>query len=186
MSQSPSHPPYTSDEARARETFLALMWASSYPGRIYTLPDVHAFVVIGEALLDLETSYYTNDDQLAPLLARNGARRQSPERAAYHFYPTLTDADLPAISAAAVGEMLYPDRSATLIIGCSFDTDARFSLSGAGVNGTTAIQVGALSADFWELRESRRRYPLGWDIFLIDGARVLALPRSTTMIRENA
>jgi alpha-D-ribose 1-methylphosphonate 5-triphosphate synthase subunit PhnH len=184
MANAPTHPPYTLDEARTRETFLALMWASSYPGRLYALPDAPPFALIGETLLDLETSFYTADESLSTLWSRNGARRLPPERAAYHGYPTLSAADLPAIAAAAIGEMLYPDRAATLIIGgCAFEGGTGFALSGAGVNVTLDVQIGGVPDAFWQSRESRRRYPLGWDIFLTDGARVMALPRSTTMVR---
>ena len=89
-------PIYTADEARDRETFLALMWSLSYPGRIQALPGAantyDSFVHIGQALLDLESSFYTPDAALASALGATGARALPPTDAAYHFYPALTDA----------------------------------------------------------------------------------------------
>lgn len=178
-------PPYTPAEQRSRETFLALMHALSYPGRAYPLPDdAPPLPLIGEALLDLETSFYTPDNALADVLAANGARRLAPESAAYHVYPSLSDADWEAIEAAGVGTLLYPDHAATLIIGGSiFDHGDTQTWTGPGVNGLITVTI-ALPARFWAIREARRRYPLGWDAFLIsDDGRVIGLPRSTTITR---
>lgn len=38
MTQAITYPAYTAEEARCRETFLALMWALSYPGREHMIP----------------------------------------------------------------------------------------------------------------------------------------------------
>ncbi len=181
-----THPPYTPAEERTRETFLALMWALSYPGRVYTLPEGEPpYHLIGETLLDLETSVYTPDLALAGVLTRHGARQLPPETAAYHFYPTLTADACEPVRAASIGTLLYPDRAATLIIGAdlSAETGEPFTLTGAGINGEMTVHINGVHPDLWALRESRRRYPLGWDMFLIDGRRVMGLPRSTTITR---
>lgn len=173
-------PFYSPAEALARETFLALMWALSYPGRAQALPAVASdpFVAIAETLLDLETSYYTPDAALAAALARTGARALPADAAAYHFYPALPALEL--LKAASVGTMLYPDTAAALVIGCQFDAGVSARLSGPGIQGSAALRVD-LPAAFFELRAACMRYPLGWDVFLVDGARVIGLPR-TTMI----
>ncbi len=77
--------------------------------------------------------------------------------------------------------MLFPDRAATLLIGCQIGAGTPLTLSGPGVNGSVTLQVSGLSTAFWELRNRTRRYPLGWDIFLVDGAQVIGLPRSTAL-----
>jgi len=96
-------PIYSLEEARTRETFLALMWSISHPGRAYALPvDARAaFATIGETLLDLETSYYTPDFDLSGGFARLCARSLPPERAQYHFYPELTHRHLATIESDA-------------------------------------------------------------------------------------
>ncbi len=179
-----THPAYTPAEAQARETFLSLMWSLSYPGRIYTLPETSApFDAISETLLDLETTFFTNDDSLARILAHNGARALEPQTAAYHFYPSLTAADLEAVKQASIGTLLYPDRAATLIIGCTFGVGESMTLTGPGIDGIIHLQIGAIAPEFWTLREQRRRFPLGWDVYFIDGSRVIGLPRSTSITR---
>jgi alpha-D-ribose 1-methylphosphonate 5-triphosphate synthase subunit PhnH len=177
----PGPPPYTRDEARSRETYLALMWALSYPGRARALPTVtkaDSFAAIADTLLDLETSYFTPDGSLAEYLARGGARALPPERAAYHFYPNVTEAELPYIERASAGTLEAPDTAATLIVGGSLDAGRAMTWTGPGINGKLDVGIGGLAEGLWALRARRVAYPLGWDVFFIDGQRVLGLPRS--------
>lgn len=177
-------PLYTAAEAQSRETFLALMWALSYPGRVHQLPTgADAFALIAETLLDLETSYYTLNESLQSLLVGTGAHARQVAEAAYHFYQQVKDSDMLTIRQASVGTMLYPDTSATLIIGCTLNTGAEFVLTGPGVNGQQAVQIGGIPDAFWDLRETACKYPLGWDIYFVDGHQVVGLPRSTRMER---
>lgn len=202
-------------EHAARDTFLALMWALSYPGTLYELPQTatqtnavatgdstRPLLAIGRALLDLETSYYTPDAHLAAQLAHTSARALPPAAADYHFYPApagFTAADFAAdfstdVCAAKVGDFLYPDQSATLIVACTLGRGTRLRLQGPGIDPRAAaptLQVDGLPANFWELRDAALRYPLGWDLFLVDGQgvdgqgvdgqRVAGLPRTTTV-----
>lgn len=173
-----SVPLYTPAEARSRETFLALMWALSYPGRSKRLPTSSPYADIGAALLDLETSFYTPDADVQATLRHTGARLLPSQRAAYHFYPTLTADHVDELKTASVGTMLYPDQAATLIIGCVFGQGSALDLSGAGIPGSQAITVSGVPPLFWTLRQTMRRYPLGWDIFLVSGQDVIGIPRS--------
>lgn len=178
-----SHPAYTTDEQLSRETFLALMWSLSYPGRAYPLPvsDLSAWQLIGDTLLDIETSFYTPDTTLPAYLARNGARSLAAATAAYHLYPALDEAALEAVGAASVGTMLYPDSGATLFVGCTLGNGTTLTLSGPGIPPDTvqAVSVAGVPAAFWALREARLRYPLGWDVYLVAGRQVVGLPRTT-------
>lgn len=174
-------PPYTPAEARSRETFLALMWALSYPGRFYQLPDSGAnFALIAETLLDLETSYFTPDSDLNTILTASGAKALSVDQAAYHFYPALDEQGLTILREASVGTMLYPDEAATLIIGCTLNHGRRrpLQLTGPGIKGQHGLSILGLPEAFWALRESACRFPLGWDIYFVDGQQVVGLPRS--------
>ncbi len=180
-----STPIFTAEEAAHRETFLALMWALSYPGRAQTLPSREPLVAIGVALLDLETSYYTPNSALDSLLRQTTALPAPIASADYIFYPALTAADLDTLRQASIGDMLFPDRAATLILGCSFDNvGITLKLSGPGIKASTTVRVGGLPIAFWQLREQSRCYPLGWDIFLVDGDQVIGIPRSSTLERE--
>jgi alpha-D-ribose 1-methylphosphonate 5-triphosphate synthase subunit PhnH len=178
-------PVYTPDEARDRETFLALMWALSYPGRMRDVGSVththDTFRAIGSALLDLETSFYTPDAALADELLRTGARPQSASEAAYHFYPALDGAAIESIAQASIGTMLRPDEGATLIIGCAFASGSAFTLKGPGIQTTHDIRLGGIPARFWGLRERALRYPLGWDVYFVDHGHIIGLPRTTAV-----
>jgi alpha-D-ribose 1-methylphosphonate 5-triphosphate synthase subunit PhnH len=177
------YPVYTADEAHDRETFLALMWALSYPGRICDIGGTahthETFSAIGSALLDLETSFCTPDAALAEELLRTGARHLPAAQAAYHFYPALDGTALESIAQARVGSMLRPDEGVTLIIGCAFASGSTFTLAGPGIQTTHDIRLGGIPVRFWGLRERVIRYPLGWDVYFVDHGHVIGLPRTT-------
>lgn len=176
-------PAHTETEAANRNTFLALMWALSYPGRIYTLTDApsRSFVSIASALLDLETSFYTPDPALEMTLRQTTARPATIATAAYIFFSSVTESDLTLFEQASVGDMLFPDKAATLILGCTFGSGPLLALSGPGVNDIATVHVSGLPPGFWALRERMRRYPLGWDIFLVAGADLIGIPRSSAV-----
>lgn len=175
-------------ELRAREAFLALMWALSYPGRSHALPapipdNEAACLAIASALLDLETSFFTPDKALADQLIRTGAQPQSAADAAYHFYPSVESfqdaSTLQTVQQARVGSYLYPDHSATLVIACRLGSGPLLRLTGPGVVGEAELRVEGLPFAFWRLRAEQLRYPLGFDLFLVDGEQVVGLPRTT-------
>lgn len=182
-------PVQNQQEALAHQTFLALMWALSHPGKVQvgqpaTGSSQETFIAIGEALLDLETTFYTPDSTLGPRLSRTKARATAATVARYHFYGELDDKALMGIEMAPVGDMLYPDRGATLIIGCDLENGEEFTLSGPGIKTTNTVRIGRLPDRFWEIREIRLNYPLGWDIFLVDGAKIVGIPRTTVVSRS--
>ncbi len=183
-----NHPVYTSEEARIRQTFLALIWSLSYPGRVYELPagGMDAFYAIADTVLDLETSYYSPHNTLGEYLAGTGARALAPDSAAYHFYPVLDEMTVAAVASASTGTLTYPDQSASLIVSCQFGSGHSLWLQGPGIPPTAqqTLQVTGIPLEFWQLRARANRYPLGWDIYLVADARVIGLPRTTQMTLE--
>jgi alpha-D-ribose 1-methylphosphonate 5-triphosphate synthase subunit PhnH len=131
--------------------------------------------------MDIEASFWSSDPKLAQHLARTGARNLAPDRADFLFFPSLRPEHLARVEEAKVGTMIRPDHSATLVVGCSLGEGLVLSLSGPGVRDCETVRVGGLPETFWALRKGQRRYPLGWDVFLIDNGRLLGLPRSTTV-----
>lgn len=169
-----------------RQTFLALMWALSHPGRTYEFDAAVAqppenLAAIGDCLLDLETTFFTPDAALGQRLEQTTARRVPADEAAYHFYPQVREQDLQEIERASVGDMLYPDRSATLVLGCTLGQGVEMTLSGPGIQQQATIQVGSVPHALWTLRAQTLRYPIGWDIFLVDKNQVVGLPRTTEL-----
>jgi len=179
----------TPQEAQGRQAFLALLWAASHPGRWQSLPSsAPACLALGQALLDLETSFYTTDEALAHGLARTGARALPPERADYLFFPAFSADHLQAIDQAQRGTLLYPDSAATLFIGLPEPRNEviRLRLRGPGVDGQIDVELWGVPSALWTLR-AQARYPLGWDIFFIEAkhGQVLGLPRSTQISQED-
>ena len=79
----------------------------------------------------------------------------------------------------ALGSDLYPDQGATVVVRARFGDGQRVRLTGPGVDGALTLDVGGLPEGFWQARTERRRYPMGFDLFLIDADRVVGIPRST-------
>jgi alpha-D-ribose 1-methylphosphonate 5-triphosphate synthase subunit PhnH len=175
-------PTPTPADLHAHATFMALMWALSYPGRPQHLPSLPAspvaLLTIGEALIDLETSFFTPDTELERALLRTGARRRAADLAMYQFFPQLEPADLDLVRQAPIGSLRDPDQAATLIIGCQFGQGETFELQGPGIQHSTILQVAGLPSRFWQIR-AQQRYPLGWDVLLVDRTAVIGLPRTT-------
>lgn len=172
----------TPADALSREVFLALMWALSYPGQAHPLPaSEDDFVTIGNALLDLETSYFSNDESLAVRLAETGARHKPAHEASYVFLPQLQSLD--EMVDVRVGDFLYPDAGATLILGCDFDVSngSITTWSGSGLAAPRRVLVGGLPAGFWSMRERLIHYPLGFDVFFVGNNSVMGLPRTTVV-----
>jgi alpha-D-ribose 1-methylphosphonate 5-triphosphate synthase subunit PhnH len=186
-------PPSTAAETLARETFQALLGALSNPGRIFTLPGAElttrqSCAQIGMTLLDLESSFYTADHSLRPMLAQSGARFRTPASAAYLFLPDpalfepmMLRQTLDIMAQASVGTITDPDEGATLIVGCAFAQGQRLWLRGPGIQQTAELSVEHLPVEFWRLRADQLRYPLGIDIFLVAGRQIVGLPRTTTV-----
>jgi alpha-D-ribose 1-methylphosphonate 5-triphosphate synthase subunit PhnH len=180
-------PKFTAAEQESRDTFLALLHASSRPGTIHNLSaDAYPqycypqnFSAIANTLIDLETTFYAHDDVLAMKLRRSGARPADLKDANYVMFPSIGKQELDLVKHANIGSMMYPDQSASIYIGCQLHGGTALELTGPGIDGKQAIQVNGIPAAFWTLREEAADYPLGWDVFLIDGDQVIAILRST-------
>ncbi len=177
--------PYGERERLAREAFLPMMNALARPGEPRPFPNAStardALALAGHALLDLETSFFTPDLELAASLERTGAAAREARLAAYHFYTHLDDAALAGIQEASVGDQVYPDRAATLLIACDGGEPAHMTWSGPGIQHAREAELNGIPARFWELRQEAIQYPLGWDAFFFHGGHVTGLPRTTVV-----
>lgn len=95
---------------------------------------------------------------------------------------------LPDLDTLALGEPRYPDRSSTLLIEvAAFDSGQHLQLSGPGIAGTQLLQVDGWTARATAfMQENRRRFPLGVDLLLCAGRRIVGLPRTVRITEELA
>ncbi len=163
-------------ESRANHTFDALLWALSRPGQVRALPELGEAPVV-EALMDRECTGNAADPRLMPVILRTGAEIQPLETADYVFMDTCTDAAL--LTQVKRGSDLYPDDAATVVVRAQFGKGPALRLTGPGVDREIVVQIDGLPDGFWQARADSIRYPMGPDIFLLDGARVIGVPRTT-------
>jgi len=166
---------YSSDEAQAHAVFEALLGAMSRPGEAGTLPQSGLLQFV-DTLIDLDTTTHNCAADLRPAIVASRTRLVALEMAEHVF---AADAQEAAALAAqlCVGEALYPDLGATLYVACPHQGQ-RLRLSGPGIQTTVQIETG-LSAAFWQARNQACTYPAGFEVVVVDGARLLAIPRST-------
>ncbi len=169
----------TVDDSRTNATFDELMWALSRPGLVRTLPS-SGMAAIGETLLDRECSFAVqDDDNFCEALKKTGARHVKLEDADYVFAAADTQAKASAFASLRRGTLAYPDDAATLIMPARFGFCSGLRLTGPGVKDSVTIAVDGVDPGFWQVRADAIRYPLGWDVYLVDGDRIIGLPRST-------
>lgn len=165
-------------ESRTNATFEALMGALSRPGTVHTLPSPDP-LGIAEALLDRECRVFCEDAALSAQIAALGAALV-PVALADHCFLGLEGATgLAQLAQVPVGSDLYPDAGATVIAAARFGSGQRLRLTGPGIETATEIALEGMAPGLWPLRASRCRYPAGFDLFLLCGAQVIGLPRST-------
>ncbi|MGV6874139.1 phosphonate C-P lyase system protein PhnH [Pseudochelatococcus sp. B33] len=189
----------TAEDSRANAVFEALMWALARPGLVRRVP-VAGFAALAESLIDRECSFHVRDDTaLAVRLAETGARAVSLAEADYVFAPAGSQDDVTALAGLRAGTLSYPDEAATLFVPARFsqepidrepidrgpvdrgpvDRGPSLRLSGPGIREAATLQAGGIDPSFWPMRENALRYPLGFDLYLVDGDRLIGIPRST-------
>ena len=163
------------EETRANQTYAALLWALSRPGQIKELPCAGEVCII-ECLIDRETRVHCAEPDLMSALLRTGAELVTLPQADHVFLGICERAEV--LKDVAQGSDLYPDAGATLVIRAKLHQGRKLRLTGPGVDGSLTLTIDGLPDGFWTLRAQVMRYPMGFDIFLIDGARIVGLPRS--------
>lgn len=166
------------EEAAAGDAFEALMWALARPGQRQTLPEPAIENVI-RALIDRECRVFAENTAVLACARDVGAERGPAETADFAFLNLACLPDRDAFLRLPVGTPLYPDRGATVIAPARFDDGPELRLSGPGVEGALTARIGGPLSSFWAERAEKIRYPLGVDLFLVDGAEVIGVPRST-------
>ncbi len=165
-------------EVRTNATYEALMWALARPGTVRTLV-APGMAAVAESLIDRECRVFSQDPALLPVLVSTGAALSPAETADHAFLSLHTPAGLGALAVLPVGSNAYPDDGATAFAMARIGSGRRLRLTGPGIETTLDITVGDVPDEVWQIRAERCLYPAGFELFLIDGDRVIGLPRST-------
>jgi len=165
-------------ETRDNAAFDALLWTLSRPGRPRELPEAGEASII-TALLDRECLVYAADPLLMPEIMRTGAEVAGIGKADHLFMGSMATSD--PLGDVSIGSDLYPDNGATVVVRATIGSGPALCLTGPGIDGSLTLQLAGLPDGFWKARAGRLRYPMGFDLFFVDGARVVGVPRSTTV-----
>jgi alpha-D-ribose 1-methylphosphonate 5-triphosphate synthase subunit PhnH len=187
-------PGFAQPQLDAQCVFRQALQAMSRPGEIHSvdrLPEpptpLHpAAAALGLTLLDLETPVWLSEDLRGPaadyLDFHTGAPRVADIDAAA-FVLIGDGRDLPDLSKIALGDPEYPERAATLIIQVErLRAATGHRLRGPGIRGYSDVAINGLADAFWDaLALNRKRFPLGFDAFLVARDAVLGLPRTVIL-----
>jgi alpha-D-ribose 1-methylphosphonate 5-triphosphate synthase subunit PhnH len=148
------------------------------------LPKAAAAVLL--ALADRDTPVWLAGGKAhpaAPWLAFHAGAPATDDAATAAFAVLDGAAATPRLADFPAGEERYPDRSATLIVACAaLDGGPSVRLTGPGIKDTATIAPAGLRPGFWdEVRANAARFPLGVDIVLVAGDRLIGLPRTTSV-----
>ncbi|SMR81298.1 alpha-D-ribose 1-methylphosphonate 5-triphosphate synthase subunit PhnH [Aliiroseovarius halocynthiae] len=164
------------EETRANQSFDALLNALSRPGQIRTLPTAGEGSIV-DALLDRECRVFCADPTLLPQVLETGAMIAELPDADLVFFGPVQDAE--ALLSVAQGSDLYPDDGATVVVRAPLNVGSKLRLTGPGIEFHHDIKIAGLPTGFWHMRQELIRYPMGFDLFFVDGDQVLGIPRST-------
>jgi len=173
-----AYPQPSKFEVRSNATYDALMWAMARPGLARHLPAPGQAMIV-EALIDRECAVYCNTPELGDLAAKVGAALVAPEAADHLFVDELPDSRF--LRRLRCGSELYPDEGATLVMNAGLDRGQAVRLTGPGVDVAIDVSISGLPADFWAMRAKIMRYPVGFELVLVEGDRVVGIPRSTAV-----
>lgn len=178
-------PTLSAREAQDQQVFTALMWALTRPGeeQTFAAEERSGLELVGQALLDIETPFFSTDPILRAAFLRLGAKAQTEGTATYHFYTSIAQSALNSIQLAPLGTPLHPEKGASLFLAARISKGIELKLSGPGIQKFRRLRVGGIPEPFWHLRNKAVAFPVGWDVFLLEQhgpqVRMIGIPRSS-------
>jgi alpha-D-ribose 1-methylphosphonate 5-triphosphate synthase subunit PhnH len=151
-------------------------------GTVEVLPMAAAATLL--TLADYTTPVWLpggGDHPAAPWLAFHSGAKATAEPLEASFAFLAAGVTEPALCDFAAGDECYPDRSATVLVECrDFFYGPRLRLYGPGIRSSVDVAPAGLRPGFWqEVETNAARFPLGIDLFLVVGAKIIGLPRTT-------
>lgn len=194
----------------AQQSFRTLLDAMSHPGRVFDLPPVAIDGIvpppsatpgrqmgIGTAaillsLLDADTGLHLAGSLAsaaahAYLRFHTGVLPARPDGSAAFTVARADEVDAALWTRIEMGSDEAPQAGATLIVEVDAlgpDADTQLELVGPGIEATQTLRVSGLSSEFWRWRGGLQALlPRGFDLVLVCGARVSAVPRTTRIVK---
>lgn len=166
--------------SRQQKAFRTLMEAFSYPGRplALTAPTEPARTLLLATLVDAACTLADTTDSLSDDdWRRLGPRRAGVDQAQF----VLACGDAPLDDTPRLGTLECPEQGATVILQVAdFDNGVTLSLDGPGIRATQTLRVAGVDPAWWLQRvEWNCQFPMGMDLILLAGHRIVALPRTT-------
>jgi len=176
----------------AQSAFRLLMEAMANPGRVVELgvevcgpaPLDNAAATVLAALADYDTPVWFEDeaaDAAAAWLGFHTGATRVFDPSACAFAVLTAGSPVEGWALFPAGSSSYPDRSATLILPvAALRGGASLVLRGPGIETEALFAPAGLPAGFLDaMAANRAAFPLGFDLVLVCGSDVAALPRTT-------
>ena len=177
----------------SQRVFRCLLQAGAQPGKLFTLPpyDMDLLESVARTLLDHEVTFCTTGAKARALQEHleitTSARPAPAPEADFALISPGPDDDTEGVAGKLKrGTLEQPELGATAIYEVeelSTTGTITLRLTGPGISGERMLGVEGLpEPEIEAIRESRAAYPLGVDVYLLDGAgRIAGLPRSTKL-----
>jgi len=181
----------------SQQIYRLLLDAMARPGRVVALPKLRISPPEGLSrpmaglvftLLDQETAFAVLPDHQpwsSYLCLNTGSRQAAVSEAEFIIIDGRID--LPELLEVNRGNLLFPDRGATLMVMVSAvgdeGADTRLTLEGPGIPGTRALSLcGLHPGNLERVQTLNREFPLGVDLVITDHRNALVcIPRSCTI-----
>lgn len=184
----------------SQAVFRLILEAMSRPGSAHSVSDYVVEVPLGLqpataacllSLVDYETPVFLpqwlRDGVIPRFLAFHTGAFVTGNSSEAIFAVIDSDSQECRLSDFSTGDDRYPDRSATIIVQCALlDGGPVIGLEGPGIKTRTYIAPSELHDHFWsDVEANNAIFPRGVDLIFCAGDRLLAVPRSTRIIRES-
>ena len=185
----------------AQSTFRSVMSAMARPGRVQSIaptvgaPDgiMRGTAAIALTLFDHDTPIWLDGAMSATSDVAKWLKFHTSAPvvgdAAIAGFALIGDANnLPALDRFALGSNEYPDRSTTLILQVeSLAHGPAYELRGPGIDGTAILRATIQPSDlFARLAINVSLFPRGIDVVLVDDDCIVAIPRTTRLVKREA
>lgn len=186
----------------AQTSFRVLLNAFSHPGTIYSFDNFSlnlpiklykSNAIFALSLFDNNISFnvsYAYDKSVEEYLQLNTSAKVEPLHEADYVFLNGIEDNSDLIKQTKIGELLYPEKNATIILSVnkisslSFaDFNIKLNLTGPGIKDTNSLFVEGLEIQNIEtIKLINAEFPLGVDVVITDANNLISsIPRSSTI-----